>query len=61
MNFKQICKTGYQVLLVTVTFIEAVQLGKNLCGKIRNKKTTTSAEPYIEDPVIDTFAEGATV
>ncbi len=61
MKFKEICKTGYQVLLVTVTIIEAAQLGKSIYGKYKNRKATTSVDPYIEDSVVDTFAEGATV
>ena len=39
MEIKNILKTGYKVLVVTVTLIEAFELGKNLIGKC-NKKTT---------------------
>lgn len=38
MEIKNILKTGYKVLVVTVTLIEAFELGKNLIGKC-NKKT----------------------
>ena len=38
MEIKNILKTGYKVLVVTVTLIEAFELGKNLIGRY-NKKT----------------------
>ena len=33
MEIKNILKTGYHVIVVTVTLIEAFELGKNLIGK----------------------------
>ena len=38
MEIKNILKTGYRVVVVAVTLIEAFELGKNLIGKC-NKKT----------------------
>ena len=38
MEIKNILKTGYKVLVVTVTLIEAFELGKNFIGRC-NKKT----------------------
>ena len=38
MEIKNILKTGYKALVVTVTLIEAFELGKNLIGRC-NKKT----------------------
>ncbi len=56
MKFKEICKIGYQALLVTVTIIEAVELGKTLCGKVRNRKSAAPVivqEPAINDSKIE--------
>ena len=33
MEIKNILKTGYHVIVVTVALIEAFELGKNLMGK----------------------------
>ena len=33
MEIRNILRTGYKVLVVTVTLIEAIDLGKNLIGK----------------------------
>ena len=38
MEIKNILKTGYHVVVVTVALIEAFELGKNLIGRC-NKKT----------------------
>ena len=38
MEIKNILKTGYHVIVVAVTLIEAFELGKNLIGRW-NKKT----------------------
>ena len=38
MEIKNILKTGYHVVVVAVTLIEAFELGKNLIGRC-NKKT----------------------
>ena len=43
MEIKNILKTGYKVLVVTVTLIEAFELGKNLIGRC-NKKTAGALE-----------------
>lgn len=38
MEIKNILKTGYHVVVVTVALIEAFELGRNLIGRY-NKKT----------------------
>ncbi len=38
MEIKNILKTGYHVVVVTVALIEAFELGRNLIGRC-NKKT----------------------
>lgn len=48
MEIRNILKTGYKVLVVTVTLIEAFELGKNLMGKC-NKKTAG-----VSDTAVDT-------
>ena len=48
MEIKNILKTGYKVLVVTVTLIEAFELGKNLIGRC-NKKTVE-----VSDTAVDT-------
>ena len=37
MEIKNILKTGYHVVVVTVALIEAFELGKNLIGKCNKK------------------------
>lgn len=44
MEIRNILRTGYKVLVVTVTLIEAIDLSKNLIGKYRNKKATTVSD-----------------
>ena len=44
MEIRNILRTGYKVLVVTVTLIEAIDLSKSLIGKYRNKKTTASLD-----------------
>ena len=44
MEIRNILRTCYKVLVVTVTLIEAIDLSKNLIGKYRNKKTTASLD-----------------
>ena len=48
MEIKNILKTGYHVVVVAVTLIEAFELGKNLIGKC-NKKTAG-----VSDTAVDT-------
>ena len=43
MEIKNILKTGYRVVVVAVTLIEAFELGRNLIGKC-NKKTAGTLE-----------------
>ena len=43
MEIKNILKTGYHVVVVTVALIEAFELGKNLIGRC-NKKTAGALE-----------------
>ena len=44
MEIRNILRTGYKVLVVTVTLIEAIDLSKHLIGKFKNKKTTTVSD-----------------
>ena len=44
MEIRNILRTGYKVLVVTVTLIEAIDLGKNLIGKCKNKKATIASD-----------------
>lgn len=44
MEIKNILKTGYHVVVVTVALIEAFELGKSLIGKC-NKKTAGVSGP----------------
>lgn len=39
MNIKKTLVIGYRVLCVAVTLIEAADLGKNIYGKYKNKKS----------------------
>ncbi|MBM6674134.1 hypothetical protein [Marseilla massiliensis] len=48
MEIKNILKTGYHVIVVAVTLIEAFELGKNLIGRC-NKKTVG-----VSDTAVDT-------
>ena len=48
MEIKNILKTGYHVVVVAVTLIEAIELGKNLIGRC-NKKTVG-----VSDSAVDT-------
>ena len=48
MEIRNILKTGYKALVVTVTLIEAFELGKNLIGR-GNKKTAG-----VSDTAVDT-------
>lgn len=48
MEIRNILRTGYKVLVVTVTLIEAIDLSKSLIGKYRNKKATASLDT-VED------------
>ena len=48
MEIKNILKTGYHVIVVTVALIEAFELGKNLIGRC-NKKTVG-----VSDTAVDT-------
>lgn len=48
MEIRNILRTGYKVLVVTVTLIEAIDLGKNLIGKCKNKKTTASLDTVVK-------------
>ena len=48
MEIKNILKTGYKALVVTVTLIEAFELGKNLIDRC-NKKTVG-----VSDTAVDT-------
>ena len=48
MEIRNILRTGYKVLVVTVTLIEAIDLGKNLIGKCKNRKTTAPLDT-VED------------
>lgn len=48
MEIRNILRTGYKVLVVTVTLIEAIDLSKNLIGKCKNKKATTVSDS-VED------------
>ena len=42
MEIRNILRTGYKVLVVTVTLIEAIDLSKSLIGKCKNRKTAVS-------------------
>ena len=44
MEIRNILRTGYKVLVVTVTLIEAIDLSKNLIGKFKNKKATIASD-----------------
>lgn len=44
MEIKNILKTGYHVVVVAVTLIEAIDLSKNLIGKCKNKKAIASSD-----------------
>lgn len=44
MEIKNILKTGYHVVVVAVTLIEAIDLSKNLIGKYKNRKTAVSLD-----------------
>ena len=44
MEIRNILRTGYKVLVVTVTLIEANDLSKNLIGKCKNKKATIASD-----------------
>ncbi len=44
MEIRNILRTGYKVLVVTVTLIEAIDLGRNLIGKCKNKKATIASD-----------------
>ncbi len=60
MNFKQSLKAAYQVITVVVAVVEAVEIGKNLYGKVKNRKAAVATDPVIiEEPAADTLAEGA--
>lgn len=48
MEIRNILRTGYKVLVETVTLIEAIDLSRNLIGKYRNKKTTASLDSVAE-------------
>ncbi len=48
MEIRNILRTGYKVLVVTVALIEAIDLSKNLIGKCKNKKTTASLDTVAE-------------
>ena len=48
MEIRNILRTGYKVLVVTVTLIEAIDLSRNLIGKYGNKKTTASLDSVAE-------------
>lgn len=58
MNVKKIFVTTYKVLTIVVTVIEAVELGKSIHGKFKNKSSVVSAEPIT--PAAETVTvEGA--
>ena len=44
MEIRNNLRTGYKVLVVTVTVIEAIDLSKNLIGKCKNKKATIASD-----------------
>ena len=44
MEIRNILRTGYKALVVTVTLIEAIDLSKNLIGRYKNKKATTTSD-----------------
>ena len=48
MEIRNILRTGYKVLVVTVTLIEAIDLGKHLIGKCKNKMATTVSDSVAE-------------
>lgn len=45
MNIKKTLVIGYRVLCVAVTLIEAADLGKNIYGKYKNKKSVKPITP----------------
>ena len=53
MEIKNILKTGYHVVVVAVTLIEAIDLGKNLIGKCKNKKTAVSSDSVAGTNVVE--------
>ena len=55
MEIKNILKTGYHVVVVAVTLIEAIDLSKNLIGKCKNKKAIASSDTVADK----TNVEGA--
>ena len=40
MNIKKSLIIGYRILCVTITLIEAAELGKTIYGKYKNKKSS---------------------
>lgn len=53
MEIRRILRTGYKVLVVTVTLIEAIDLGKNLIGKCKNRKTAASLDSVAGANVVE--------
>ena len=47
MNIKKTLIIGYRILCVTITLIEAAELGKTIYGNYKNKKS--SEEPISTD------------
>ena len=45
MNIKKSLIIGYRILCVTITLIEAADLGKTIYGKYKNKKSVKSPTP----------------
>ena len=45
MNIKKSLIIGYRILCVTITLIEAAELGKTFYGKYKNKKSVKPTTP----------------
>ena len=45
MNIKKSLIIGYRILCVTITLIEAAELGKTIYGKYKNKKSVKLITP----------------
>ena len=54
MNIKKTLIIGYRILCVTITLIEAAELGKTFYGKYKNKK---SVEPISTDTKVENLCE----
>ncbi len=54
MKIKETLKATYQVLTIVVTVIEAVDLGKTIYSKVKNRKAAAATSP---DIVLEPAAE----